>query len=376
MTVSKEKMKIGITGSDGFIGKNLLERLSRIKDLEVLTFTKKSSLSDLEFLVRNVSVIFHLAGVNRSHDDNEFISVNKNLTQIIVGLIEKHKAKTTIVYTSSIHVNKDDIYGVSKLEGEVILKRYANRSQSKVYIYRLPNIFGKWSRPNYNTVIATWCYNISRDLPVLVHDKNKRLDLIYIDDLINNFITHIDKNIESGVLYPEIIPVYKKKIGDIYDLLISFKDIRSNSLIPSVGSGFSRALYATYLSFLPTNKFIYNIEVFNDDRGSFYEVIKTQDNGQVSISTTAPGVTRGNHYHNTKNEKFIVIKGEAIISLRHIYSDERIDHKVSGENLQVVEIIPGYTHCITNTGDCDMILLLWSNEIYNQNKSDTYAMEV
>jgi len=369
-------MKIGITGSNGFIGKNLLERFSRIEDVEVITFTRSDSDFKLKELVDSAEFIFHLAGVNRPENPQEFYEGNQNLTKQIVGLALQTGRKIPIIISSSTQVERNNDYGKSKLASETALEAYAKESGAAVYIYRLPNVFGKWSRPNYNTVIATWCYNICRDIPLQVNDKSVELDLVYIDDVIEHFIRHLDETAVSGVVYPEISPIYRESLGNIRDLLVNFKKSRKNLITPPVGRGFPRALYATYLSFLPTDQFAYELTGYADERGTFYEFLKTQDSGQFSISTSAPGVTRGNHYHNTKNEKFLVIKGEASIKLRQIHGNEVIEYKVSDKKIEVVEMIPGYTHDITNTGDEEMILLLWANEIFDRDKPDTYFLEV
>ena len=369
-------MKVGITGSNGFIGKNLLEHLGRIEDIEVITFTRSNSSVDLVDLVGSVDFIFHLAGINRPEDPKEFYEGNQDLTQKIVDLALKTNRKIPILISSSAQAKRDNDYGKSKLGSELALEAYAQQSEAPVYIYRLPNVFGKWSRPNYNTVIATWCHNITHDLPIEVNDESINLDLVYIDDVVAHFIRHLDETGKNGINYPEVFPAYKESLGDIRDLLVDFKESRQHLITPPVGRGFPRALYATYLSFLPTDQFAYELKGYSDERGTFYEFLKTQDSGQFSISTSAPGVTRGNHYHNSKNEKFLVIKGEASIKLRQIHGDEVIEYKVSDKKIEVVEMIPGYTHDISNTGDDEMILLLWANEIFDRDKPDTYFLEV
>lgn len=239
----------------------------------------------------------------------------------------------------------------------------------------MPNVFGKWSKPNYNTVIATWCYNITRDLEIQVNNKDSKIDLVYIGDVIHSFLDRLYIN-NSDKLYYEIDNIYQKTLGEIEDLLYKFKDSRQNLLVPNIATGFERVLYATYLSFLPTNKFSYKLSGHKDARGTFYEILKTVASGQLGISTTKPGITRGNHYHNTKNEKFLVIKGKALIELRDIFSREIIQYNVDGNNLEIVEMIPGYTHNIKNTGDDEMVLLIWANENYNPKAPDTNFIEV
>jgi UDP-2-acetamido-2,6-beta-L-arabino-hexul-4-ose reductase len=369
-------MRVLVTGSNGFIGKNLLERLGRIDDLEVVTFSKNDNIEILDKKIEGIDFIFHLAGVNRPENPEEFYKGNRDLTQQIIDSAKASSRKPPILMTSSTQVERDNDYGKSKQGGEMALKTYAKENDTVTYIYRLPNVFGKWSKPNYNTVIATWCHNITRDLPIQINDQSAELDLVYIDDVVEHFVRHLDENGKKGVIFCDVSPVYKKTLGEIHDLLMAFKESRENLLIPKVGRGFERALYATYLSFLPTDKFSYELKGYEDERGTFYEFVKTMDSGQFSISTTAPGITRGNHYHNTKNEKFLVIKGEASIKHRQIHGDEVIEYKVSDKKMEVVEMIPGYTHDITNTGNDEMILLLWANEAFDRENPDTYFLKV
>jgi len=369
-------MQVLVTGSNGFIGKNLLERLSRIENVTVDSFNKSNSIDTLASKVNKADFIFHLAGVNRPENIKEFYEGNRELTQNLVEVVKQSNRKIPILMSSSTQIERDNDYGKSKLGGEAALKDYAVESGSTVYLYRLPNVFGKWSRPNYNTVIATWCHNSTHDLPIEINDASVELDLVYIDDVVEHFVRHIDENAKKGVVYGMVSPIYRKSLGKIHNLLNSFKESRESLVIPRVGRGFERALYATYLSFLPTDKFSYELQGYEDERGTFYEFVKTLDSGQFSISTTAPGITRGNHYHNSKNEKFLVIKGEASIKHRQIHGDDIIEYKVSDEKMEVVEMIPGYTHDITNTGHSEMVLLLWANEAFDRDNPDTYFLKV
>lgn len=369
-------MQVLITGSHGFIGKNLLERLSRVDDVRVSTFNREDTLEALDGKVQEADFIFHLAGVNRPEKSEEFYEGNRDLTQRIVDAAQKSGKKMPILMTSSTQAERDNDYGKSKREGEEVLEAYVQKSGAVAYIYRLPNVFGKWSKPNYNTVIATWCYNVTRELPIQVNDTSVELTLVYIDDVVDQFVRHLDENGQEGIVNPQVTPVYKKTLGEIKELLMAFKESRTELTVPRVGRGFERALYATYLSFFPTDKFSYELRGHQDNRGTFYEFVKTLDSGQFSISTTVPGVTRGNHYHNTKNEKFLVIKGEASIKHRQIQGDEVLEYKVSDKKMEVVEMIPGYTHDITNTGDSEMVLLLWANETFDRENPDTYFLKV
>ncbi|MFA6143762.1 MAG: NAD-dependent epimerase/dehydratase family protein [Sulfuricurvum sp.] len=368
-------MKVLITGSNGFIAKNLLVSLKRNSNLEFLLFDKNNSDKELETFVNNADFIFHLAGVNRPVNNEEFYSGNTNLTQLIVDILQKNNKKTPILLSSSAQVGSDNDYAKSKELSERIIEQYSKDNNSHCFIYRLPNVFGKWSKPNYNSVIATWCYNITRDIEIQVNNRESVLNLVYIGDVVHSFLEHLYVS-QSDKLFYEISNVYKKSLGEIEVLLHQFKDSRSNLLIPNIASGFERVLYATYLSFLPSDKFAYKLSGHEDARGTFYEILKTLDSGQLGISTTKPGITRGNHYHNTKNEKFLVIKGKALIELRDIFSKEIIQYNVNGNDLEIVEMIPGYTHNITNTGDEEMVLLIWANESYNPIAPDTNFIEV
>jgi len=367
-------MKVLITGADGFIAKNLIEYLKRDEKIKLYLYGKNDSMSILEAYVKEVDFIFHLAGVNRPKNINEFYEGNSGLTKIIVDTLIKDNKKTPMLLSSSTQSDLDNDYGKSKKEAENLLLDYSKQTNAHIYIYKLPNVFGKWSKPNYNSVISTWCYNIANDLEIQVNDKNVELNLVYIDDIVKSFIDKLET--KSDEEYYEIDTIYNKTLGEIEKLLYEFKNNRTNLLIPHVASGFERALYATYLSYLSTDNFSYTLKGHQDDRGTFYEILKTLDSGQFSLSTTAPGIMRGNHYHHTKNEKFLVVKGEAVIEFRHIVTNEIISYPVSDKKMEVVEMIPGYTHNIKNTGDEEMVLFLWANESFDQDNPDTYFLEV
>ncbi|PHS33948.1 MAG: capsular biosynthesis protein [Sulfurovum sp.] len=369
-------MKVLVTGSQGFIGLNLLERLSRLEGLTVTTFSRDDKIEALEEKVKNADFIFHLAGINRPEHVEDFYTGNRDFTKKIVQFVKESGKKIPLLITSSTQAVSDNDYGKSKQASEEVLEEYAKENETAVYIYRLPNVFGKWSKPNYNTVIATWCYNITRDTPLQVNDGSVALSLVYIDDVVEHFVRHLEENGRTGAIRPDVFPVYTKTLDTIKELLEAFKESRTTLTVPRVGQGFERALYATYLSFLPTDKFAYELQGYTDDRGTFYEFVKTLDSGQFSISTTVPGITRGNHYHNTKNEKFLVIKGEASIKHRQIHGNDIIEYKVSDKKMEVVEMIPGYTHDITNTGNDEMVLLLWANETFDKENPDTYFLKV
>ena len=368
-------MNVLVTGSSGFIGKNLVERLSCIEDIEIYKFDKSNTISELERYIEKIDFIFHLAGVNRPVKVKEFYDGNSGLTEKLIAIIDKAGKKIPILITSSIQARNDNDYGKSKLRSEKALRVYAQKIGVPIYIYRLPNVFGKWCRPNYNSVISTWCHNIAHGIPLKVNNKDTLLTLVYIDDVVESFINHLGNS--SSIIDCEVAVMYQKNLGEIADLLEKFKESRTSLIIPQVGIGFERALYGTYLSYIPIDRFSYELKGHSDERGTFYEILKTIDSGQFSISTTKPGnIVRGNHYHNTKNEKFLVVKGEAIIKLRSINSDEIIEYKISDKKMEIVEMIPGYTHNIENISDQEMILFIWANEAYNHDKPDTNYLKV
>lgn len=367
-------MKVLVTGSNGFIAKNLIEHLKRDEDIEIYIYSKKDSRNLLEAYVEEVDFIFHLAGVNRPENIKEFYEGNSDLTKGIIEVLLKEDKKTPILLSSSTQSTLNNDYGNSKLEAENALVEYSQKMGANIYIYRLPNVFGKWSRPNYNSVISTWCHNITHDLKIQVNNKDHVLNLAYVDDVVESFIEKLTKS--SDERYCELKTTYKKSLDEIEKLLYAFRDNRNTLLIPNVASGFERALYATYLSYLSIDNFSYLLKGHQDTRGTFYEILKTLDSGQFSLSTTAPGVKRGDHYHHTKNEKFLVVKGEALIEYKHIVTGELVSYKVSDKKMEVVEMIPGYTHNIKNTGKEEMVLFLWANEAYDENNPDTYYLEV
>ncbi len=370
-------MRVLVTGAKGFIGKNLIQALRRIDDISIIEFDKDDSLGCLDEALNNIDFIFHLAGVNRPENTEEFYEGNSDLTSQLLDIIREKNIKIPVLMTSSTQIERDNDYGRSKLKAENFLKEYSVEQSVPVYIYRLPNVFGKWSRPNYNTVIATWCHNLSSGNDIRIDNRETELTLVYIDDVVKEFISilHNDR-IDLSTYYYDIPVVYRKTLGEISDLLYSFRANRNNLTIPPVGNGFERALYATYLSFLERDNFSYPLTEHSDDRGSFVEILKTINSGQFSISTSAPGITRGNHYHDTKNEKFLVIKGSAVIRFRHIHESEVFEYNVSDQELQVIDIPPGYTHNITNTGEGEMFLVIWANEIFDRDNPDTFFQEV
>lgn len=334
-----------------------------------------NSKEELKKGVLEADFIVHLAGINRPKDENEFKIGNSGLTEEIISYLEEEGKKTPILITSSIQADLDNPYGKSKKESEEALLKYMTDNHANVYIYRLPNVFGKWCKPNYNSAIATFCHKIARDEEVWISDESIELTLVYIDDVVRNIINTIEnKDVIKG--YARVDIEHKGTLGEIVNLLKSFKESRQTLQIPNMKDELTKKLYSTYLSYLPEKGFSYNLKMNKDDRGSFTEFIKSKDRGQVSVNISKPGIIKGNHYHHTKNEKFLVVSGEGIIQFRKWDSDEKIEYEVSGKELKVIDIPVGYTHNIINTGKEDMVTIMWVNEIFNQEIPDTYYLEV
>lgn len=368
-------MKVLVTGANGFIGRNLVARLNELKDYEVISIDVNNTRDELVEGLLEAEFIFHLAGINRPKDEKEFFEGNSGLTGDIVNILKENNKNTSIVMTSSIQADLDNAYGQSKKLAEEGLLMYSATTKAKVSIYRLPNVFGKWCRPNYNSAVATFCHNIARGEEVWVSDPSKEMTLVYIDDVVRCLISSMeDKNALSG--YVNVDVEHKSTLGHIVELLNSFVENRKNLIVPNMEDEFTKKLYSTYLSYLPKDKFSYPLKMNVDNRGSFTEFLKTSDRGQVSINISKPGITKGNHYHHTKNEKFLVVSGEGVIQFRKIDSEEVIEYKVSGEKLEVIDIPVGYTHNIINTGESDMVTVMWVNEVFNPEKPDTVFMEV
>ena len=369
-------MKILVTGAKGFIGKNIISELKNRGYNDIYEFDRDSEESLLEEYIKECEFVFHLAGVNRPKDEKEFMEGNFGFTSVIIELLKKHKNKAPILITSSIQAERDNPYGNSKRAGEELLFNYSKETGAKVLVYRLNNIFGKWSRPNYNTVVATYCYNIARGIDIQINNTEAEITLCYIDDVVDEFISSIQENETKNGKYCCVPVTYKIKIGVLAERIKSFKESRNNLSVPSMEDELTKKLYSTYLSFLPEDRFSYDLKMNCDNRGSFTEFIRTIDRGQVSINVSKPGITKGNHWHHTKNEKFLVVSGTGLIRFRKIGTEEIIEYKVNGEKLQVVDIPTGYTHSIVNIGDTDMVTVMWANEAFNPEKPDTYFLEV
>lgn len=368
-------MKVLVTGANGFIGKNLVVRLSELEGYEVIGFEQEDALADLKMRVGQADAVVHLAGVNRPKDVKEFAEGNADLTVRLCEFIAAVGRDIPLVLSSSIQADLANPYGESKRGAEDAVTELAKRTGNPVSIYRLPNVFGKWCRPNYNSVVATFCHNIANDLPIRIDNPTTQLKLVYVDDVVAAFIGALDK-MPSGLNRASVPPEYDITLGGLAAQIEAFKNCRSSLVSERVGTGLVRALYATYVSYLPPSKFAYELPKYSDERGVFVEMLKTPDSGQFSFFTAHPGITRGGHYHHTKTEKFLVIKGAARFGFRHVVTGERHELLTSGDKPQVVETVPGWTHDITNIGEDEMVVMLWANEIFDRLKPDTIAAKV
>lgn len=381
-------MKILVTGAKGFVGKNIVTTLRNIKDGkdktrslvidEIYEYDLTNSKYDLKEFTKDCDFVIHLAGVNRPTKPEEFYEGNAGFTETLCNYLKENNNHSPILISSSIHAGKENDYGKSKKEGEDLLLQFGKENYNPVYIYRFANLFGKWCRPNYNSVTATWCYNIANGLEIQINDPSVVLPLCYIDDVVNEILNCIEGNpykIQDN--YYGVKTIHEVSLGELSSLLYSFKESRNNRETPHMKEdSFEKKLYSTYLSYLPEDKFSYELKMNVDYRGSFTEFLKTEEFGQVSINISKPGITKGQHWHHSKNEKFLVVSGEGVIQFRKIGEEKVIEYKVSGEKLEVVDIPTGYTHNIINTGTVDMVTVMWANEKFDPNKPDTYYEEV
>lgn len=369
-------MNILITGANGFVGKNLVAELQATTEHSLFLYDVNTEPTLLDEYCKDASFIFHLAGVNRPENEEEFMEGNFGFTSTLLETLKKHNNTSPIMISSSIQAELDNPYGRSKQAGENLLKDYSLETGAKVLIYRFPNVFGKWCRPNYNSAVATFCYNIARDIPITVNDPNVLMNLIYIDDVIKELVRAINGNATVAGEFFEVPIVHQVKLGKIVELIQSFKNSRTELSVPNMSDEFTKKLYSTYLSYLPEDNFSYPLKMNIDNRGSFTEILRTAERGQVSVNISKPGITKGNHWHHTKNEKFVVVSGEGIIRLRKLDSEDVIEYKVSGEQIEVVDIPVGYTHNIENIGEVDLVTIMWVNEPFNPQEPDTYYLEV
>lgn len=370
-------MRVLVTGANGFIGKNLMLHFQGRGGIDVVPFTREHSVDDLPALLDGVDWVFHLAGINRPQNPAEFVAGNTALTEKLCAAIKASGRQVPVVYTSSTQAERDNDYGSSKRAAEEALLVLQQDTGNPVYIYRLPNVFGKWARPNYNSAVATFCHNIARDLPIQINDPSALIRLVYVDDVVDNFMALL-ADVESissrvGNAYPKVSPEYHMTVGELAGQLNRFKATRDNLMAEPVGSGLVRALYSTYVSYLPPERFNYPVQQHCDARGVFVEMLKTPNAGQFSFFTAHPGITRGGHYHHSKTEKFLVIKGKACFRFRHMLTGELYMLHTSCELPEIVETVPGWTHDVTNVGDDELICMLWANEVFDRDKPDTFA---
>lgn len=381
-------MKILITGAKGFVGKNLVSELKNIRDgkdksfavankLEICEFDIDTEKALLDEYCSDCDFVFNLAGVNRPKNEEDFMNGNFGFASDLLNTLKKYNNTCPVMLSSSIQAELPNPYGISKKAGEDLFFEYGRETGAKILVYRFPNVFGKWCRPNYNSAVATFCNNIANDLPITVNDRSHKMTLVYIDDVVTELINALAGNETRDGEFCRVPTEHNTTLGEIVDLLYSFKESRETKAVPDMTEGsFSKKLYSTYLSYLPTDKFSYPLKMNVDNRGSFTEILRTANNGQFSVNISKPGITKGQHWHHTKNEKFLVVSGTGVIRFRKIGEDKIYEYFVSGENLEVVDIPTGYTHNIENLGSTDMVTFMWCNECFNPDKPDTFFEEV
>lgn len=371
--------RVLVTGANGFIGKNLVIRLQEMSTVTVRMFVRGDDTSLLPSLVSEVDAIVHLAGENRPEDDAAFTEVNTRLTEAVCDAIRRELSTTgrhiPLILASSTQAGLDNPYGRSKLSAEAAVKSLSHETNNPCVIFRLPGVFGKWCLPNYNSVVATFCHNIARDLPIEVRDPELGLTLVYVDDVVQAFVSALCAP-GIGLTNTKVKPEYAVTLGQLAKQIKAFASCRMDLFTERVGTGLIRALYATYVSYLPKEQFSYPVAQHIDARGVFVEMLKTSDSGQFSYFTAHPGVTRGGHYHHTKTEKFLVIKGQAHFRFRNLLTKELVELQTDGCNPEIVDTVPGWTHDITNVGEEEMVVMLWANENFDPDEPDTIAGEI
>ncbi len=422
MMKTGHNIKILVTGAKGFIGKNLVAELRNRRYDCIYEYDLDTPEQMLELFTRDCDFVFHLAGVNRPQDESEFMEGNSGFTSVLLDSLKANnkysKPVVPVLISSSIQAGSDNLYGRSKKAGEDLVFAYGRETGTPVYVYRLPNVFGKWCRPNYNSAVATFCHNTVNGLGIKINDPDATLSLVYIDDVVNEFVAAMEGNASNGegsasyggsccgCCYCHVPVIYRTTVGEVAGLIAGFRNSRENRTIPDMSDGLTSKLYSTYLSYLPGDRLSYPLKMNADDRGSFTEFIRTTDQGQFSVNISRPGVTKGNHWHHTKSEKFLVVSGKGVIRLRRVdgsncgssgfsNSDDSnigdsnigdsnsgvscssvIEYYVSGDKLQVVDIPPGFTHNITNLGDADMVTIMWASECYDPANPDTHLLDV
>ena len=369
-------MRVLVTGAAGFVGKNLCCALRQLPGVELAEYDLGDAPGVLEMGAASAELVFHLAGVNRPPDPAEFATGNAGFTGDVCRMLAVADRKAKVVLASSTQAALNNAYGRSKREAEDVLRRYAEGTGAEAVAYRLKNLFGKWCQPNYNSVTATFCHNVARGLPIQISDPSNVVDLSYVDDVVAAFVSEVSSAARPGFRMAEPLPSHLITLGELAALIRSFRSHRSDLLLPDYSSPFTRALYATYLSYLTPNDFAYTLDIKSDARGTLAEFVKSPQFGQVFVSRTKPGITRGNHYHHTKTEKFFVVQGHAVIRFRQIHGEAVIEYDVRGEDYRVVDIPPGYTHSIENVGDDEVVTLFWSSEPFDPARPDTFRDDV
>ena len=381
-------MNILVTGAKGFVGRNLVSQLHNIQsgkaknygvfsDMQVFEYDVDSDPCELDVYCKRADFVFNLAGVNRPKDQAEFMQGNFGFASALLDTLKKYNNSCPVMISSSTQAALDNPYGESKRAGENLLFDYARETGARVLVYRFPNVFGKWCRPNYNSAVATFCNIIAHNLPIQVNDPSVMLHLVYVDDVVDELIAALSGNEHREGDYCVVPIVHTVTLGKIVDLLYSFREMSGNLQVPDLGDPFTKKLYSTYLSYFPKDKFSYPLKMNVDSRVSFTEIIRTPDRGQFSVNISKPGITKGQHWHHTKNEKFVVVSGHGLIQLRKIGTDEVLNYEVNGDKIEVVEMIPGYTHNIINLSDTeDLVTFMWCNECFDPARPDTFFEEV
>ncbi len=365
-----------ITGAGGFVGKNLVATLRTAGYTDLMLFEKDDTPETLADYCRRAAFVVHLAGINRPTDPSEFYTGNAGLTDTLLTDLEAAGNTAPVLVTSSTQAELDNDYGKSKRQAEEAIFVHRRRTGAAVYVFRMPGVFGKWCRPNYNSVVATFCHNVAHGLPIQVRDPAFSLPLVYIDDVVACILAAFDGQVmmdRSATPICHMHPIHEVTLGRLAELIQGFAAGRTSLAVPDLAPGsFEKKLYSTYLSYLPSDQFSYPLEMHTDNRGSFTEFLRSPERGQVSINISHPGIVKGNHWHHTKNEKFLVVKGEGVIRFRNIFSREVIEYHVSGDKLEVVDIPCGYTHNIENVGTEDMVTVMWANEAFDPDHPDTF----
>lgn len=364
-------MNIVVTGAQGFIGKNLCVMLAEKGHGSVVQIDRDTSVRAIKDALSTADFVYHLAGVNRPKEEFEFTTGNADFTEFVVNELKGNGRNTAIMLSSSIQASLDNAYGVSKAQAETLVADYGKETGAGAFICRFPNVFGKWCRPNYNSFVATFCHNIVNNIDINIHDPSAPVNLVYIDDVCYTLIALLEDSVESG--FKQVPVEYNTTVGEVAELLKAFKESRDTLVTEHVGTGLTRALYSTYLSYFEPSKFHYTLPKYSDNRGVFCEMLKTKESGQFSFFTAHKGITRGGHYHHTKNEKFLVIKGEALFKFEHVITGERYEFTVNSDEATVIETVPGWSHDVTNIGEEELIVMLWANEIFDREAPDTIA---